>query len=74
MASSNDDAGHELDGEVRTRLSQVLDGAIVYATHDSARPTNPRDVIVRTDGYQWEDDDGAVGVLFEVTHVPTVLF
>ena len=46
----------------------------MYATHDSARPTNPRDVIVRTDGYQWEDDDGALGVLFEVTRVPTVLF
>ncbi len=60
VASTHDDIGHELDGEVRTRL----DEAVVRATNDTVRNTRG-DVIVRTDGFTWEA--GALeGILFEV--------
>ncbi len=74
VVASNDDAGHELDSKVRQRLGTVLDGAAIYATHDTHRTANPRDVIVRTDGFTYVDDDGTEGVLFEVQRVATVLF
>ena len=62
-ASTDDDPGHELDQEVRDRLSNV--NSRVLATFDRNRSTAKRDIIVRTDGFIWGDGTGD-GVLFEV--------
>lgn len=62
-ASTDDDAGHELDQEVRDRLSNV--NSRVLATFDPNRSAAKRDIIVRTDGFIWGDGTGD-GVLFEV--------
>ena len=62
-ASTDDDAGHELDQEVRDRLSNV--NSQVFATFDPNRNPKKRDIIIRTDGFIWGDGTGD-GVLFEV--------
>ncbi len=62
-ASTDDDPGHELDQEVRDRLSNV--NSRVLATFDPKRSAAKRDIIVRTDGFMWGDGTGD-GVLFEV--------
>ena len=62
-ASTDDDPGHELDQEVRDRLSNV--NSRVLATFDRNRSAAKRDIIVRTDGFIWGDGIGD-GVLFEV--------
>jgi beta-lactamase superfamily II metal-dependent hydrolase len=65
VASTGDDAGHELDQEVRDRLATV--DSRVLATFDPSRSATrqARDVVVRTDGFIWQDGEGE-GVLFEV--------
>ena len=62
-ASTDDDSGHELDQEVRDRLS-IVDSRVL-ATFDPNRSAPKRDIIVRTDGFIWGDGTGD-GVLFEV--------
>ncbi len=62
-ASTDDDAGHELDQEVRDRLSNV--NSQVFSTFDPNRSPKKRDIIIRTDGFIWGDGTGD-GVLFEV--------
>ena len=64
-ASTDDDPGHELDVEVRDRLSNV--NSLVCETFDRNRSdaNRRRDIIIRTDGFTWNDGVGD-GVLFEV--------
>jgi hypothetical protein len=64
-ASTDDDPGHELDVEVRTRLASV--NSQVFATFDPNRAIadRARDFIVRTDGFTWTDGN-VDGVMFEV--------
>lgn len=64
-ASTDEDPGHELDDDVRTRLSSV--NSQVLATFDLNRDAadRARDIIIRTDGFIWDDGIGE-GVLFEV--------
>ena len=64
-ASTDDDPGHELDDEVRDRLSNV--NSRVLATFDRNRnaANRAKDVIIRTDGFIWGDGTED-GVLFEV--------
>ena len=69
-ASTDDDPGHELDQEVRDRLSNV--NSRVLATFDRNRNAAKRDIIVRTDGFIWGDGTGD-GVLFEVIEQPPAL-
>ena len=62
-ASTDDDPGHELDKEVRDRLSKVK--SRVLATFDRKRNPTKRDIIIRTDGFIWGDGTED-GVVFEV--------
>ncbi len=62
VASTDSDPGHRLEPDVRGRLS----ASAIYATYDPHRRRHPKkDIIVRTDGWIWEED-GFEGVLFEV--------
>lgn len=72
VASTDDDSGHQLDQEVRDRLSTV--DARVLTTFDSERsPGNERkDIVIRTDGLIRADGTGD-GVLFEVVYRQPVL-
>ena len=65
VASTDDDAGHELDDDVRTRLANV--NSRVLATFDPIRAAavRSRDLVIRTDGFIWSDGNND-GVLFEV--------
>ena len=67
VASTDEDAGHQLDEEVITRLEAV--GSEVLATFipERAAADKARDYIVRTDGFLYETADEE-GVIFEVTH------
>ena len=64
-ASTDDDEGHELDDEVRTRLSNVNSRVLATFDPDRGAADRARDIIIRTDGFVWEDGIGD-GVLFEV--------
>ncbi len=72
VASTDDDPGHELDQEVRDRLSTV--DARVLATFDPNRSPGNRtkDIVIRTDGLTRADATGD-GVLFEVVYRQPVL-
>ncbi len=71
-ASTDDDPGHELDSEVRNRLSTV--NSQVLATFDPKRAAaiRARDIVIRTDGFIW-DNGTSDGALFEVTNQPPAL-
>ncbi len=64
-ASTDDDEGHELDDEVRTRLSNVNSRVLATFDPDRGAADRARDIIIHTDGFVWEDGLGD-GVLFEV--------
>ena len=62
IASTDVAPTHRLEPDVRTRLVTTA----IYATYDGNRSQHPRkDIIVRTDGYIWEEN-GVAGALFEV--------
>ena len=69
-ASTDDDDGHELDQDVRDRLANV--NSRVLATFDPNRNPTKRDIIIRTDGFIWNDGIGD-GVMFEVIEEPPAL-
>ena len=69
-ASTDHDEGHELDTKVRTRLAMVK--SLVFATFDPKRNPKKRDIVVRTDGFIWDDGIGE-GVMFEVLEEPPAL-
>jgi hypothetical protein len=64
-ASTDVDPGHELDDEVRTRLSGVNSQVLATFEPNPANADQARDIIIRTDGFIWDDGIGE-GVLFEV--------
>lgn len=70
IASTDEDPSHRLEDDVRDRLSTTA----IYATYDPNRPQHPeKDIVVRTDGWIWEEN-GFEGVLFEVsTREPVLL-
>ncbi len=64
-ASTDVDPGHELDVEVRTRLASVNSEVLATFDPNRAEADRARDIIIRTDGFIWDDGIGE-GVLFEV--------
>ena len=64
-ASTDDDPGHELDDEVRTRLANVNSQVLATFDPNRAAAVRARDIIIRTDGFIWSDGN-VDGVLFEV--------
>ena len=64
-ASTDEDAGHELDDEVRTRLSNVNSQVLATFDPNRAAAVRARDIVIRTDGFIWSDGN-VDGVLFEV--------
>ncbi len=65
VASTDDDSGHELDEEVRTRLANVNSRVLATFDPNRAAAVRSRDLVIRTDGFIWSDGNND-GVLFEV--------
>jgi beta-lactamase superfamily II metal-dependent hydrolase len=65
VASTDNDPGHELDDEVRTRLANVNSQVLATFDPNRAAAVRARDIIIRTDGFIWSNGN-VDGVLFEV--------
>ncbi len=71
-ASTDDDPGHELDVDVRTRLATVNSQVFATFDRDRAAAVRARDFVVRTDGFIWSDGN-VDGVMFEAIDLQPAL-